>query len=190
VHTVTTGNPGTPTGTTPIKTTPGTPGGTPGTKNPDGSTVPTPNTNAADLANGGFGDPDDPDEVQPPSLGIGVDGFKAGISAGAKQHGSKTYKKGIALAFTANDASTITIKVYVAKASAKTVGLKITKTTQIGSGRFVLKKSGKGKFVVKIAKKYQRYVKKATKMPVVFRAVVTSKGHDPLALSKTITFVK
>ncbi len=187
----------TPTPTTPKPTTPG-----PGNNGPG---------NVPDTGPGGEPTPDplkevpkgvDPTEIgnllddPPPGVVIGdggvtEDGFAAKIAASSKAKAKKVYKKGIAVKLVTNDAATVALKVVVTPKDAKTMGLKIKKNTAIGSGKLVTKGAGTGKFVVKFSSKYQRYVKKAKKTKVTFRAVVKSgTSGSELVVARNVVLVK
>lgn len=124
------------------------------------------------------------------SDGVLPSGFAAKLGMSAKAKAKKVYKKGIAVKLTANDTSTLVLKVMITPKDGKTLGLKLKKATAIGSGKLALKKSGTAKFTVVFAKKYQRYVKKAKKTTVTFQALVTSSEDEEMVLSKKIVLVK
>lgn len=156
-------------------------GGTGGTDNPT-PPVTSDCLNAADP----FAD------CAPQAGGTLPSGFTAQLAAVKKVKVAKVYAKGLNIGVKASAKGSMVVKAMIAKRYLKQLGLTSKSAyLQVGTGKVSFTGGGTAKVRIKFTKKLQPKLKKAVKVALVLRAVVTPEaGSQKLPLKYTVILLK
>ncbi len=168
-------------------------GGGGGENPPGGTTPPSDNGNPTPPISSDCLNAADPFSDCAPSAGGQLpNGFTAQLAAVKKVKVAKVYAKGLNIGVKANAKGSMVVKAMIAKRYLKQLGLSSKSAyLQVGTGKVSFTGGGTAKVRITFTKKLQPKIKKAVKVALVLRAVVTPEaGTQKLPLKYTVILLK